>query len=130
MVVDGAQSTTSSKLIGPTYDIMLFLDGHQATALIDTGSVVSIIPETFVNEFIGVDKMTPLSGDAQFITANGEALQYLGTVEVELTIPSLGIKLHSIFLVVPGAQHVTTIIGTNILEVLDTTKVAPHRQLR
>ena len=109
---------------------MLLLDGHQATALIDTGSVVSIIPETFVKEFIGVDKMTPLSGDAQFITANGEALQYLGTVEVELTIPSLGIKLHSIFLVVPGAQHVTTIIGTNILEVLDTTKVAPHRQLR
>jgi len=90
------------------------------TALLDTGSVVSLISETFHREHLGTD-IKPLEDILNIETASGESLPYKGYIEAELNIQEGVGKAGThtcLFLIVPDTQYsvrTPVLIGTNIL---------------
>ena len=132
MSVPAHTDTTRLNLTGPAYTVPIHVDGHQIDTLIDTGSVVSLLPEEFVRSRLSSSKLIPsseLTGAPTFITASGDELPYLGAIEVQLACSSMNNTIPATFLVIPSNNHATALIGTNILECLDIDKVKNNRRL-
>lgn len=91
--------------------------------LLDTGSQVTTIPLSFYNSHLSQHPMQPLNHLLEVEGANGQAVPYLGYVQLTLKFPQefLGTEneVSTLALVVPDLTHVPQIlIGTNTLDVL------------
>ena len=124
--------TTGASLTGPSYDVCVCLDGVSVNMLIDTGSVVSLLPEDFVKKHFDADRILSIEslGEShKFITASGDVLPYLGVLSASVSLPCTDRQISALFLVTPSNQHSTAILGTNILELIDPNEVVNHKRL-
>ena len=129
-VAESDQSTNKqmkdSKLIGNTNEASIKINNFETTALLDSGSCVSLISESFFKQHLQNTELQPLKNILQIECADGQSLPYIGYVEVELQIDD-GLpnsKPNScLFLVTPDTSYsakTPAIIGTNILNELLT----------
>lgn len=118
------------ELVGSSNEVAVNINGVEATALLDTGSTVSTVSESFHHEHLPTLPIYPLQNVLKIECADGELLPYLGYIIASLTAPGTG--SHSIeeqeclLLVVPDSRYnrsVPLLIGTNILShFLDHTR--------
>ena len=114
-----------SNLIGPHYDLCVKLNNEPIRAIIDTGSVCSVVTENFVKNSLkqcDIKPLSELSGDCkhniEFVTASGDTLPYLGYISVQVNIPTIATVFETLFLVIPSTQDDHVLLGTNILALL------------
>ncbi|KAI3351102.1 hypothetical protein L3Q82_005672 [Scortum barcoo] len=135
----GNANTTSTilppKLVGTKCTAQVTIEGHKVNCLLDTGSQVTTIPLSFFQTHLPHHSLKPLDGlldvELQIEGANGEAVPYLGYVELNLMFSEefLGkeTEVPTLVLVVPDVNSVPQIlIGTNSLDVLYSNYVERH----
>ncbi|KAG1940156.1 interleukin-1 receptor accessory protein-like 1-A [Pimephales promelas] len=110
-------------LIGMRCTAQVRVEGKEVNCLLDTGSQVTTIPLSFYNSYLSHHPLQPLNRLLEVEGANGQAVPYLGYVELALKFPQefLGAEAEvpTLALVVPDLTHVPQIlIGTNTLDVL------------
>lgn len=105
-------------LIGEANEADILLDGINCCALLDTGSSVSTLCESFYKRLSGVT-LEPLQEILNIEGAAGQKLPYLGYVSMSLQIPSMNaLEQECLFLVTPDTRYseqVPVLLGTNIL---------------
>jgi len=110
-VVDNRQPSPNKshsipdKLVGIANESSVVMNNTVCKCLIDTGSTVSTISESF---FQKID-VSMLSLDSMLLDvegATGHLLPYLGYIDVSIEIPSLNLKNeHCLLLVVPDTSY-------------------------
>lgn len=105
-------------LVGNSNETIIDLEGQPCHALLDTGSSVSLISETFFRTY--KIPLQPLHGLLDIEGAAGQKLSYLGYVCMDLTLSweKGSIKQPCLFLVTPDTKYserVPVLLGTNIL---------------
>jgi transposase InsO family protein len=105
------------RLVGVANTSEICVEGRKATALLDTGSMVSTISDTFCEQ-LGLS-IHPLDELLSLESAGGHHLPYLGYTEVNLNVPDpVGTSSDVLLLVVPATSYHETVpilIGTNVL---------------
>ncbi|XP_062585806.1 uncharacterized protein LOC134247460 [Saccostrea cucullata] len=127
-VLGDKRTSPPVEIVGSSNEAEAKVDGIQAKALVDTGSGVNTISETFYRENLS-HRVLQSFEELQIECANGENLPYLGFIEVDFE--SYGIPIRSsqtsIFLIVPTtaySQKTPILIGTNILRhLMDNCKM-------
>ena len=115
------------QLVGSSNEVTVEIHHKSIKALLDTGSTVSTISESFYNEHLSDITLQPLNCIINIECANGIDLPYKGFIEVDVTF----IDLHSteskilacMLLVVPDnaySRNVPLLLGTNVLSELVT----------
>ena len=123
------------KVFGEVNEVNLKLNNIGTTALLDTGSCVSILSKSFYDEFLADHEIKPLNTILHIECADGNALPYLGCVETNITeiegIPKMT-ATSCIFLVTPDTNYsnkTPVLLGTNILdELMDNCKIIHGQQ--
>ncbi|TKS67456.1 Retrovirus-related Pol polyprotein from transposon 412 [Collichthys lucidus] len=111
-------------LVGSRCTANIKIAGEEFDCLLDTGSQVTTIPVSFYNQHFADQPVKSLCDLLQVEGAAGQAVPYLGYVEMVVTFPSefLGVDLDvsTLALVVPdvGALQSPVLIGMNTLEPL------------
>jgi transposase InsO family protein len=120
--VDSEQSNAQPQLIGPLNETVVKLDGVSTLALLDTGSQVSCISESFYKEKLSHVELQPLNTLLQVEGVGGNLLPYSGCVEVEMSFPCRVLgetkTLHSLLLVTPDTKYnarCPILLGTNVI---------------
>lgn len=135
----GRVNTTSTilppKLVGTKCTAEVTIEGNKVNCLLDTGSQVTTIPLVFYKSHLSHLCLKPLNDlldvELQIEGANGEAVPYLGYVELNLRFSEefLGkeIEVPTLVLVVPDVSSAPQIlIGTNSLDALYSQYVEKH----
>ena len=111
-------------LIGPLNETVLKIEGHPAVALLDTGSQVSCIADSFYNAKLNHIPIKPIETLLHVEGASGTVLPYSGYIECEVVFPCkvLGSQksLQCLFLIIPDTRYhkrCPVLIGTNIMSV-------------
>ena len=97
---------------------MLEVEGQRCNALLDTGSMVSTISETFYQDHLSHIELRPLEDILQVEGAAGHRMPYNGYIKVDIKIPETGDVQTALLLVVPStAFHRSTpiLLGTNVI---------------
>ncbi|MCG7876441.1 MAG: pol polyprotein, partial [Candidatus Thiodiazotropha endolucinida] len=109
-------------MVGPANVGKIVICGTETTGLIDSGSMVSSISESFYQSMDPVPELGDTKDfglDLAVYGANGSRLAYLGYIVADVSVPSLGpIKYGVPILVVKDTEYnksVPAIIGTNII---------------
>ena len=110
------------KMVGPANVGSIKICGNETTGLIDSGSMVSSISESFYRSMDPVPKLGDTKDfgiDLAGYGANGSQLAYIGYLNADVLVPKLGPIMHGIpILVVKDTDFnktVPVIIGTNII---------------
>ena len=134
----GNANTTSTilppKLVGTKCTAEVTIEGRKVNCLLDTGSQVTTVPLSFFQTHLSYHSLKSLDDlldvELQIEGANGEAVPYLGYVELNLLFPEefLGKEtVPTLVLVVPNVNSVPQVlIGTNTLDVLYSSYVEKH----
>jgi transposase InsO family protein len=105
------------QLVGDANITQISVQGHPASCLLDTGSMVSTISDDFCRT-LGLE-ITPISDLISLESAGGHSLPYLGYTECTLSLPEpICVTTQALFLVVPSTTYhtkVPVLIGTNVL---------------
>jgi hypothetical protein len=127
-VAGSERSTPETKkdpqLVGDVNEVNLNINNNTTTALLDTGSCVSIISETFYKEHLADTELEPLTEMINIECADGQQLPYLGCIEATISIENGLEKATSkqcLFLISPDTKYsarTPIILGTNILKTL------------
>ena len=125
-MVQALKKSPVCKLVGNTNEAIVMLGGVECLALIDTGSMVCNISETFYKEYLrqafplqDLDRILQIEGAA------GQLVSYLGYIEVDIAIPGTSIEFFAPVLVVPDTEYskeIPLLIGTNVLRVIEERK--------
>ena len=111
-------SRLPEKLVGGSNETDVLLNGINCRALLDTGSSVSTLCESFYRKLSGVP-LEPLQEILNIEGAAGQKLPYLGYVSMVLEIPEMNpVKHQCLLLVTPDtnfSENVPVLLGTNIL---------------
>ena len=107
-----------SSLIGQANECSVSVDGVTTKALLDTGSMISSISESFWRNNLN-SELHPLSELLTIHGAGGHNLPYLGYIETALEIQNIDHtnKIYP-FLIVPDTTYsklTPILVGTNIL---------------
>ena len=120
----GTPENKGPKIFGEVNEANLEINNVSTRALLDTGSCVSILSKSFYDQHLSHIEIKPLDKILHIECADGNALPYLGYIEVCITkvegIPELT-SLACIFLVVPETNYnseTPILLGTNILNEL------------
>uniref|UniRef100_A0A3P8UAF7 Gypsy retrotransposon integrase-like protein 1 n=1 Tax=Amphiprion percula TaxID=161767 RepID=A0A3P8UAF7_AMPPE len=111
-------------LIGSRCTANIKIAGEEFSCLMDTGSQVTTIPVSFYNQYFADQPVKFLCELLQVEGAAGQAVPYLGYVEMVVTFPSESLgadfDVATLTLVVPdvGAHQSPVLIGMNTLEPL------------
>ena len=124
-VCRGGQSVdrteTSSKLVGPINEVCIKVEGHPTTGLLDTGSQVSCISESFLKAHLAHLEVKPLDYILKVRGVNGSLLPYLGYVEADVKFQETVLSntcLSALFLVTEDTSFsykCPVLLGTNIV---------------
>ena len=125
-LVDGPNQGTSTegpKLVGEVTVANVSINGKEVNGLLDTGSSVSVISQSFYEENLkDTTELRPVTEILNIECASGTMLNYIGYVEAEVDtlngVPEAE-KQPSLFLVSPDTNfsiQTPAIIGTNILK--------------
>lgn len=111
-------SRLPENLVGSANEANIVLDDINCLALLDTGSAVSTMCESFYKTLTGVP-LEPLQEILNIEGAAGQKLPYLGYVSMSLQIPGMNsLKQQCLLLVTPDTKYseqVPVLLGTNIL---------------
>ena len=124
-VIRHVNNNVKTTFTGPAYSTVITLNSIDIEAFIDTGSVISLVTHNFVRDNFGEHIIKPISelggssNSVNFVTANGDSLNYLGYISSTVVFPSLKTQFDSIFLVIPTVNKDHVLIGTNILQFLE-----------
>ena len=117
----GGKLQTQPLLVGKASETTALLNGVSVDCLVDTGSMVSTISQSYYNSHLQGYSLRPLHDLLEVRGATGSKLPYLGYVEVPLTLGDLVMEV--LLLVVPDTEYnklVPLLVGTNVLtEVVD-----------
>ena len=125
--VGGSNSGTRQKdpkLVGTTNEVNIELESNKTKALVDTGSCISTVSESFYNEKLPEIKLQPLDNLIKVECADGQELPYSGYIEANLSVTDgiPGSKTTScLFLITADTRYskdTPVILGTNILDIL------------
>lgn len=123
--VNSRQSVLPRGLIGARCTAQVDIAGMTCDCLLDTGSKVTTITQSFYNRNLGDQQIYPLDNLLEVESANGQNVPYLGYVEVTITFPRdfVGIRMEvpTLALVIPdlpSAFQPSLLIGTNTLDEL------------
>lgn len=101
------------------------VEGRSTTSLLDTGSQVTTVPQSFYQQHLSEHEIKPLFDLLEVQGANGQCVPYLGYIELNITFPKefLGVEIEmpTLALVVPDVRtesYSPLLIGTNTLDVL------------
>lgn len=104
------------------------IEGSIVNCLLDSGSQVTIIPQSFFQQHLSVYQIKPLFDLLEVEGANGQSAPYLGYIELSITFPQVflgvDIEVPTLALVVPDihtASHSLVLDGTNTIDVLYET---------
>ena len=120
------------KMVGPANVGSIKICGNETTGLIDSGSMVSSISESFYRSMDPVPKLGDTKDfgiDLAVYGANGSQLAYIGYINADVLVPKLGPIMHGIpILVVKDTDFnktVPVIIGTNIIREFSDCRSKP-----
>ena len=129
----GSDTSTCAKrkdpnitLVGDINEVGIYLEDKPANALLDTGSYVRFVSESFHREYLGNIEIKPVGNILNIECADGKNLPYIGYIETEINIDNglPGAKpLPCLLLVTPdtlSSAKTQVILGTNILNKLMT----------
>ena len=109
-------------MIGAANGCVAAVNGRARLALLDTGSQITSISESFCNKHLRDCIIHPVESLLRVVGAAGQDVPFLGYVEVEVEFPleeaGLCSRLQALVLVVPDNacnQQVPLVIGTNIV---------------
>ena len=127
----GSDTSTSARLkdpnitlVGDVNEVEIHVDKKPVNALLDTGSCVSIVSESFHKEHLGDVEIKSVGNILNIECADGQDLPYIGYIETEISIDKglPGAKpLPCLLLVTPDTQYskkTPVILGTNVLNEL------------
>lgn len=110
-------------LIGESNEDIVTINGIPCRCLLDTGSMVSTLSETFYNEYFQDLPILALEDLIEVKNAGGHNLPYLGYIEVSIGLDSktAGVQdsIDVLVLVVPETEYnsrVPLLLGTNLLK--------------
>lgn len=119
------KTQTTKKLVGEKCTATISISGKTCNVLLDTGSQVTTISESFYNENLSENPIQPIENLLEVRSANGQHVPYLGYVEVSVVFPKEFVvnepEISSLALVIPdngSNSDVPVLIGTNLLDVL------------
>lgn len=121
-------------LIGAKCTAQVIICEKDCSCLLDSGSQVTTIPNSFYLENLSHLPLNPLNNLLEVEGANGQSVPYLGYIETIIKFPKslLGtdIEVPTLALVVPdkGSTLSSVLIGTNTLDVLyeQYTEITPQ----
>ena len=106
-----------ARLIGRTNTAPIYLEGHQVTGLLDTGSQLSMISRLFCEQHDL--KIQPLSKLVDCDAVNGTQIEYEGYVGLNFQVPGRNFSEDHLFLVVPPIEYhkeVPAIVGIYVID--------------
>lgn len=124
-------------LVGTKCTAQIRIAGRNCTCLLDTGSQVTTIPEFYYNRHLLKHPINSLNNLLNVEGANGQAVPYLGYIEVTIAFPKdfvgVDIEVPTLALIVPdlpSSSQPNILVGMNTLDALykDYSKIrnAPH----
>ena len=108
-------------LTGTNSEVTVKINDIAVLALLDTGSTVSTVSETFYRQYLSDQAIQDLDQILHIECADGQTLPYLGYITADLELPGTSTSaqpLHCILLVVPDSSYNRTVpllLGTNVL---------------
>ena len=107
-------------MIGSSNEAAITIEDTETIALIDTGSCVSTITDTFYKQHLNDTELQPVNGLLKIECADGNSLPYDGFIEASIQVKGIPMEhtQHCIFLIVPESTYskkVPVLIGTNII---------------
>jgi hypothetical protein len=118
-ILNRSGESVPNKLIGQANECFVSIDGIRTSALLDTGSMVSSISETFWKNNLN-SELHPMSELLTIHGAGGHCLPYLGYIESSFQIYGSNNSENSYpFLIVPDTIYNSStpvLVGTNILK--------------
>ena len=119
---DGLNHTLPLGLVGPRCVSTVYVGDVRCESILDTGSQVRTISETFHSRHLASLPIKPISHLLEVEGAGGQPVPYQGYVEVLLTFPSsvtgMEEQLTALALIVPECQfnsRIPVLVGTNVL---------------
>ena len=115
-------SDVMMKLVGRANECQAVIEGIGCCSLIDTGSMISTLAQSFYERHLSYLKLHSLDGLIDIKVAGGYSLPYFGYVEANIAFPdmkhSFGDSVDSLVIVVPDTEYNRTVpllIGTNLI---------------
>jgi len=109
-------------LIGKSNESTVFIHGLEATALVDSGSMVTTISESFYNSIPDRPQLEDLKTLLQITIADGSKLSYLGYIDTFVSVPFLSDFTMPVPVLVVNdtiLNHACpVIVGTNVIRPL------------
>ena len=112
-------------LVGAKYTACVLIDGQTCHCLLDTGSQVTTVSQSFYENNLHNLEVHPLNELLEVEAANGQTVPYSGFIEVDITFPKncfgSEINVPTLALVVPDTRssaQSTLLIGTNTLDLV------------
>ena len=109
-------------MIGDANECVAAVNGRACLALLDTGSQITSISESFYKKHLSDCALRPVESLLRVVGAGGQNVPFLGYVDVEVEFPEeesgLRSGVQALILVVPDNaynQRVPLVIGTNIV---------------
>lgn len=110
-------------LVGVKCTAEVMIGDKKVNCLLDTGSQVTTVPQSFYENNLTDSPLKPLGNLLEVEGANGQAVPYLGYIELTLKFPAtfigVEVEIPTLALVVPDLTSSPQIlVGTNSLDVL------------
>ncbi|CAG2234451.1 unnamed protein product [Mytilus edulis] len=120
-------SIQADRLVGKCPTVSAYVAGFKVNCLVDTGSTVTTVTESFYNRFLR--RCTDLQTDITFILkgANGTCIPYIGYVEVGIDIMDQRLPNRGVLIVKDPIDSYTQDYGNQYSEV---TEIAENFKLR
>ena len=116
------QSTRDTTgLTGTNSEVTVKINNVSAVALLDTGSTVSTVSNTFYQQYLCDEPIQQLGKILRIECADGQDMPYLGYISADLQLPGTSTSdrpQSCLFLVVPDSNYNKTVpllLGTNVL---------------
>ena len=110
-------------LVGPRCSTTALVEGYQCKCILDTGSQVTTVSETFYSDHLSSFPVEPINALLEILGAGGQRVPYIGYTQVLISLPKsvTGIeeKISSLVLIVPDCDfngEIPLLVGTNVLD--------------
>ena len=116
--------TLPKGLVGARCTAQVTINDKECSCLLDTGSQVTTIPNSFYQEHLSYLPIHSLNNLLEVEGANGQDVPYLGYVETTIKFPKtmfgIDIEVPTLALIVPDMRSAlsSALIGTNALDIL------------
>ena len=106
-------------LVGPANEAEIILDGMKVNALLDSGSQVTSVSESYYRECLSQYTLQPVDVPGLLLQpAGGGSMPYLGMIITSLKIPHLTSTFQAKVVVVPDTEYhhsTPALVGTGII---------------